>query len=169
MRECCSVFVESWRGCYHPNLDLIVNAAEQTDRHSRVSAQAPSACSGAQPANLSSMIDLVSEDVKPLEVVVDPLSVAKRRLSLEPHIIAAAKFQQRRRANLLEPCEVVREVVTSNLLPRPVAERKRGAPLVFLLRTQLTSVKRRSLVADFRRGDVRQQRADGITLRVRHV
>src|SRR5215470_3873358 len=73
-----------------------------------------SARSGAQPADLSPMIDLVSEDVKPLEVVVDSLSVTERRLGLEPRVVEAPEFQKRRRADLFEPCEVVGEVVASN-------------------------------------------------------
>lgn len=46
--------------------------------------------SRAEPSNLASMINLVAEDVKPLEVVVDPLAGSKRRLFFEPRVITAA-------------------------------------------------------------------------------
>src|SRR5215831_4312482 len=62
----------------------------------------------AQPANLSSVVDFVAEDVEPLEVVVHARSAAGERPLVEPLVVALAEFRQRSLANLLELPQVVR-------------------------------------------------------------
>ena len=44
--------------------------------------------------NLTSVVEFMAENMEPLEIVVHPLSGAKRRLLLQPIVVAPAEFRR---------------------------------------------------------------------------
>ena len=72
----------------------------------------------AQPADLPPVVELVLEDVKPLEVVVGREAFPERRLPLEPRVVSPAELGESLRTNLLEPASVVVQVVPPDLASR---------------------------------------------------
>ena len=51
--------------------------------------------------NLSSMVEFMTKDVKPLEVIVHFFPASKGRLFLKPPVIASAEFRERGDTDLL--------------------------------------------------------------------
>jgi len=56
--------------------------------------------------NLSSMVEFMTKDVKPLEVIIHFFPTSKRRLFLKPQVIASAEFRERGDTDLLQHVDV---------------------------------------------------------------
>ncbi len=61
------------------------------------------------------------------------------------------------------------QLVSSDPFSGPLAKIDRGTPLLLLLRGQFTGMERRGLIADFSCRDVREERADGVAVRIVQV
>ena len=106
------------------------------------------------------MVDFMANDMKPLEVIVHSLPAPKRCLLFEPRVIAPAEFCECLRSHLLQPAQVMIQLVSSDLFSGPLAQIDSGTPLLPLLRVQITRIERRGLIAYFSCSDVREERAD---------
>src|SRR5262245_33282555 len=77
-------------------------------------------CMSPQPANLTSMIEFMPKDVKPLEVIVHALPAPKGRLLFKPLVFTPAEFRQRPGTDPVQPAQVIFKLAASNLTPRPL-------------------------------------------------
>ena len=67
------------------------------------------------------MVDFMTNDMKPLEVVVHPLPARKGRLLFEPLVMAPAEFCKCLCTHLLQPAQVMIQIVSSDLISGPLA------------------------------------------------
>src|SRR5262245_25710105 len=107
--------------------------------------------------------------MEPLEVIVHWLSASRGRAAFERLIIASPQLGQRPGTDYLQPSEVVSQLVPFDFTSRPLTQFHGGAPLLLLLLVQLAIIEGGRLIADFRRGDVREKRTDRIALWVVQV
>jgi hypothetical protein len=66
------------------------------------------------------MVEFMPKDMKPLEVIVHPLPAPKGRMLFEPLVFSPAEFRQRLCTDLLQPAQVIVQLVPSDLTPRPL-------------------------------------------------
>ena len=66
------------------------------------------------------MFKFMPKNMKPLEVIVHVLPAHKGGTLFKPLIITPAEFRQRLCTDLLQPTQVISQLVPSNLTPRPL-------------------------------------------------
>src|SRR5205823_5460592 len=122
-----------------------------------------------EPADLATVIQLVLEDVKPLEVIVhlNRLAAARelRRL-VEPRVVAARQLVEGELTRRLEHADIVLERLPANLPTRPITQLHRRHQLSLVRQNNAAAAEGGALVAQLDARDVREQRTDGVARRV---
>jgi len=59
------------------------------------------------------MVEFMPKDMKPLKVIVHPLPTPKGRMLFEPLVLTPAEFRQRLCTDLLQPAEIIFQLVPS--------------------------------------------------------
>src|SRR3954465_8140637 len=107
--------------------------------------------------------------LEPLEVIVHPLVITKSRLLFEPLVVSAGKLRKGVCPYLLQLAKIIIQVLPFDLMSRPLTQDKSSVPFTLLLVIQITLMKSCCLITYFRRCNVQEERAYGITLRVIQV